>query len=61
MSLRTSVGTNPDDTDERDEWPGCFGTVDETGALQIVNRDEDDTIDTIYLNGEWAFYEVYAK
>lgn len=56
--MRTTVYTNPDNSDETDEFPGCHGSVDDSGLLVIA--DDDSAVEAEYPPGEWASFETVA-
>lgn len=55
--MRTTVYTDPNDPDETDEHPGCFGTVDEDGSLTIVEW-TNSGVETVYGPSEWSSYDT---
>lgn len=57
--MRTTVYPNPSDPEETDEFPGCFGSVDDDGSLTIVEF-EGNGVETTYRPSEWASFETTA-
>jgi hypothetical protein len=57
MDVRTTVYTDANDPDETDEFPGCFGSVDDDGSLTIVQF-EGSGVETTYKPQEWDSYQT---
>lgn len=55
--MRTTVYTDANDPDETDEFPECFGTVEEDGTLTIVQF-EGSGVETTYTAREWDSYQT---
>lgn len=58
--MRTTVYPNAGDPDETDEFPGCSGSVDDAGALVVVEH-VSSGVEATYAAGEWSSFDCTAE